>query len=103
MAALLNSLFFVFNISFLPKYHVKYFDYIVKWCGGMQCNWCASLDISEILALRFEEMVPTCWLSCLVIYLDVHGRMDDAGDKNGLIAVELARRLNRVCLPIRPV
>ena len=36
MAALLNSLFFVFNISFLPKYRVKCYDYIVKWCGG--CN-----------------------------------------------------------------
>ena len=34
MAALLNSLFFVFKISFLPKYRVKYYDYIVKWgCG----------------------------------------------------------------------
>ena len=28
MAALLKSLFFVFNISFLPKYCVKYYDYI---------------------------------------------------------------------------
>ena len=26
MAALLNSLFFVFKISFLHKYHVKYYD-----------------------------------------------------------------------------
>ena len=34
--ALLNSLFFVFNISFLPKYRVKYDDYIiVKWCSGI--------------------------------------------------------------------
>ena len=31
MAALLNSLFFLFNISFLPKYRVKYYYYIVKW------------------------------------------------------------------------
>ena len=31
MAALLKSLFFVFNISFLPMYCVKYYDYIVKW------------------------------------------------------------------------
>ena len=30
MAALLNLLFFVFNISFLPKYRVIYYDYIVK-------------------------------------------------------------------------
>ena len=32
MAALLNSVFFVFN-SFLPKYCVIYYDYIVKWCS----------------------------------------------------------------------
>ena len=31
MAALLKSLFFVFNISFLRNYHIKYYDYIVKW------------------------------------------------------------------------
>ena len=30
MAALLNSLFFVSKILFLPKYHVIYYDYIVK-------------------------------------------------------------------------
>ena len=38
MAALLNSLFLVFKISFLPKvgpYRVKYYDYIVKWYGGI--------------------------------------------------------------------
>ena len=35
MAALLNSLFFMFTISFLPKYCVKYNDYIVKWCNGV--------------------------------------------------------------------
>ena len=45
MAALLKSLFFVFNISFLPKYRVKCYDDIVKWWGGMQCNWSVSLDI----------------------------------------------------------
>ena len=28
MAKLLNKLSFVFNISFLPKYRVKYYDYI---------------------------------------------------------------------------
>ena len=49
MAAQLNSLFFVFNISFLPNYHVKY--YIVKWCSLINCNWCVSLDIDYILAL----------------------------------------------------
>ena len=30
MAALLKLLFFVFNISFLPKYRVKYYDYMGK-------------------------------------------------------------------------
>ena len=36
MVTLLNSLSFVFNISFLPRpnYRVKYYDYIVKWCSG---------------------------------------------------------------------
>ena len=35
MAALLNSIFFVFKISFLPKYRVIYYDYniIVKLCS----------------------------------------------------------------------
>ena len=45
MAALLKSLFFVFKISFLPKYRVIYYD----CCKVMQwdiCNWCVSLDIS---------------------------------------------------------
>ena len=30
MAALLNSLSVAFKNLFLPKYHVKYYDYIVK-------------------------------------------------------------------------
>ena len=30
MAALLNSLFFVFKMLFLPKYRVIYYDYIAK-------------------------------------------------------------------------
>ena len=33
-SSLLNSLFFVFNIFFLPKY-LLYYDYIVKWCSGL--------------------------------------------------------------------
>ena len=43
MATLLNSLSFVFNISFPPNYRVKYYDY-----NG---NWCVSLNISVMLAL----------------------------------------------------
>ena len=35
MAALLNSLSFAFANSFLPKYCVKYYDYIVEWCSGV--------------------------------------------------------------------
>ena len=35
MAVLLNELVFVFKISFLPKYRVKYYDYIGKWCSGI--------------------------------------------------------------------
>ena len=31
MAALLNSLFFVFKMSFLPKFRIIYYDYIVYW------------------------------------------------------------------------
>ena len=27
--------YFVSNILLLPKYRVKYYGYIVKWCGGM--------------------------------------------------------------------
>ena len=38
MAALFNSLSFAFTNPFLPKYRVKYFDYIVKWCSGIWCN-----------------------------------------------------------------
>ena len=38
MATLLNSLFFMFKILFLPNYRVKYYDYIVKWCSGVACN-----------------------------------------------------------------
>ena len=36
MAALLNSLFFAFTNSFLPKYSVKYYDYIIKWRSGIR-------------------------------------------------------------------
>ena len=52
MAASLNSLFFVFKMSSLPKYRVMYYDYIVKWCSGIKCNWCVSLDIAKMLSLN---------------------------------------------------
>ena len=51
MATLLNSLFFVVEISFLPNYSVKYHDYIVKRCSRTACNWFVPLDIGLILAL----------------------------------------------------
>ena len=35
MAILLISLLFLFEISFLPKYRVNYYDYIIKWCVGI--------------------------------------------------------------------
>ena len=35
IAALLNSLLFMFKISVLPKYRVIYYDYIVKLCSGI--------------------------------------------------------------------
>ena len=35
MAILLTSLLFVFEISFLPKYRVNYYDYIIKWGFGI--------------------------------------------------------------------
>ena len=51
MAPLLNPLFLVFKNSLLPNYRVKYYDYIVKWCSGIACNWCASLDIAYFSTL----------------------------------------------------
>ena len=57
MAILLNSLFVVFEISFLPNYCVKYYDYIIKWCSGVACNWCLLLDFGLILALRLNTLI----------------------------------------------
>ena len=57
MSILLNSLFFVFKISFLPNYCVKYYDYIVKWYSGVACNWCVSLDIALILATKIRSLI----------------------------------------------
>ena len=38
MAGLLNSLSFAFTNSFLPKYCVKYYNYIVKWFSALGYN-----------------------------------------------------------------
>ena len=35
MAILFTSLLFVLEISFLPKYGVNYYDYIIKWYFGI--------------------------------------------------------------------
>ena len=48
MATLLNSSFFVFNISILPNYHVKCYDYFAV---VQHVKWCVSVDIGLILAL----------------------------------------------------
>ena len=45
MAALLNSLSFAFANSFLPKYRVKYYDYIVKWCTSVTVNWGTTVHV----------------------------------------------------------
>ena len=45
MATLLNSISFVFKISFLPKYCVIYYVYTVKWCSLINFNWYVWLDI----------------------------------------------------------
>ena len=67
MAALLSSLFVVFKMSFLPKYRVKYYDYIVNWCSLINCNWCVWLDIAQVLALS----IFTLWTFdiCFAVHL----------------------------------
>ena len=52
MATLMNSSFFVLKISLLRNYRVKCYDYIVKWCSGIVCDWSAPLDNSSIVALN---------------------------------------------------
>ena len=51
MAKLMNSSFFMFKMSLLRNYCVKYYDYIVKRCSGIAGDWCASLDTTYNLAL----------------------------------------------------
>ena len=54
-----KELIFVVKISCLPKYRVKYYDYIVNWCSLINCNWCVSLDIAQMLALTSKQ--PSAW------------------------------------------
>ena len=65
MVTLLDSLFFVFTILFLPNYSVNYYDYIVKWCSGVACNWCVSLDIALILAIKLTTNFQFWWRNIL--------------------------------------
>ena len=60
LAALLNSLFFLFKISFLHMYHVKYYDYIVNWCC-LVIGVYISLDIAQLLALKPQHMQSSIW------------------------------------------
>ena len=46
MAAPLNSLSFALQNRFCRSTVSNNYDYIVKWCSGISCNWCVSLDIS---------------------------------------------------------
>ena len=57
---------FRFEISFLPKCCVKYYDYVVKWCSGVACNWCISLDIPFILALKTTMFTQHIICSCIL-------------------------------------
>ena len=53
VAALLKSFFSGLEFLFLPNYRANYYDMIiVKWCSGIACNWCVSLDIALMLALK---------------------------------------------------
>ena len=38
--------FVVFRFYNFASTVSKYYDYIVKCCSGIACDWCASLDIS---------------------------------------------------------
>ena len=51
------SSFFVFKTSLLRNYRFKYNDYVVKWCSGIACAWCASLDIAYIVALKHISVI----------------------------------------------
>ena len=33
---------------------IKNYDYIVKWCSGIACNWCVQQDKPIIIALIFN-------------------------------------------------
>ena len=61
VATLSNSLFFVFNISFLPNYSITYYGYIVKLYSGVACYLYVSLDIALTLALQMRRIMRLTW------------------------------------------
>ncbi len=50
---------------------------IVKWCSGIACDWCASLDISSILALRVH--CSTFFIYLVLCRVSVYCRVYDLG------------------------
>ena len=61
MAALLNSLFFVFTISFLPKYRVICYDYnYCKVVRGISLSYALCiLSLFRVLYV-FKGLASTC-------------------------------------------
>ena len=60
MATLLTSLFFMFKMLFLYNYCIKYYDYIVKWCSGVACNWWVSLAEADHISNFFMYTIAIC-------------------------------------------
>ena len=49
---------YFFYIYKAPNYCIKYYDHIVNWRSGTACDWCALLDIANILALKLLQKLP---------------------------------------------
>ena len=52
----------------------NYYDYIVKWCSGIACDWSASLDIAWVLALSpmdYYTRYINYSRKCLMMRLDI--------------------------------
>ena len=59
MATLLNSLFFMFKISFLPKYRVKHYDYIVK-SDGYFLHFSFNTDANDFFFPSIHYLMYRC-------------------------------------------
>ena len=57
IATLLISICFVFNISLLPNYRVKYYECDAVQCMRVACNWCPSLDTALVLGLNNTSVI----------------------------------------------